>query len=84
MGNSWLRGRSGRQRLCARLREASPVSHPLGGVAQRQERSLVRRDAAGSSPVVPALHDADAGFAGVGSPSACGLLDPVEVVMASA
>ena len=56
MGNSWLRSRSKRQRLCLRLREANPAFHlPLGGVAQRQEHSVVSRGAAGSSPVVPAF-----------------------------
>jgi hypothetical protein len=43
-----------RQRLCLRLRGADPAFQlTLGDVAQRRERSLVRRRAAGSSPVVP-------------------------------
>jgi hypothetical protein len=57
MGNSWLRRAMNGNVSASGCGEPIPpsTSLPLGGVAQYDlERSLVRREAAGSSPVVPA------------------------------
>jgi hypothetical protein len=56
MGNSLAPEPTRRQRLCLRLRGADPAFQLTfrGRSSDGQERSLVRREAAGSNPVVPA------------------------------
>jgi hypothetical protein len=52
MGNSWLRGRLRRLRLCLRLRGADPAFHLFsrGRSSDARERSLVRLTASLAMP----------------------------------